>query len=128
MAPTRALVYASAMSSNAPADTMTDDDALELQEALNKYEPKDVYASLDSLDGRLTRGPKASAVALGPSVAGGEGALIYKLDTGRVRLRITVADMSGAFYEELEMPAPNLGDLVKAMLATLEEEKAPKTP
>jgi hypothetical protein len=107
---------------------MTDHEALKLQEAINKYEPKEVHASLDKLDGRLTRGPKMSAVALGPSVAGGEGVLIYKLDDGRVRLRITVADINGAFYEELEMPAANLEDLVKAMLVTLEKEKGPKTP
>jgi hypothetical protein len=108
---------------------MTDDETLKLQHALNKYEPKDVYSSLDALDGRLTRGPKMSAVALGPSVGGGEpGALIYELDEGRVRLRVTVADISGAFYEELEMPAANLEDLVAAMLATLEREKSAKAP
>jgi hypothetical protein len=107
---------------------MTDDEALKLRQALNKYDPKDVYASLDQLDGRLTRGPKMSAVAAGPSVAGDEGALIYTLDDGRVRLRVTVADINGAFYEEFEMPASDLEDLVKAMLAALEKEKAPREP
>jgi hypothetical protein len=127
MAPTRDPVYAFRMSPNAAADTMTDDEARKLQRALNQYEPKDVYASLDGLDGRLTRGPRMSAVAAGPSVGGGApGALIYKLDDERVRLRVTVADINGAFYEELEMPATNLEDLIKVMLVTLEREKAPR--
>jgi hypothetical protein len=114
------------MSPNVAADSMSDEEALKLRQELNKYDPKDVYDSLDCLDGRLTRGPKMSAVASGPSVAGGEGVLIYTLDDGRVRLRVTVADINGAFYEELEMPAAELEDLVKAMLATLEKEKAPR--
>jgi hypothetical protein len=118
------------MSSNSRRnEVITDDLALKLGQALNQYEPKDVYASLDHLDGRLTRGPKMSAVASGPSVGGVElGVLIYKIEGGRVRLRVTVTDIQGAFYEELEMPAANLEDLAKAMLATLEREHAPKTP
>jgi hypothetical protein len=116
------------MATNPAADTLTADEALHFQTALDKYEPKDVHDALDGIDEAPLDGSEASTAASGPLVAGdgGPGVEVGTIEGGRVRLRVAYTDMSGAVYDELEMPAARFRGLVAKLLAFLEAEKAPR--
>jgi hypothetical protein len=116
------------MATNPAADTLTADEALHFQAALDKYEPKDVHDALDGIDEAPLDGSQASTAASGPLVAGdgGPGVEVGTLEGGRVRLRVAYTDMRGAVYDELEMPAGRFRALAAKLLAFLEAEKAPR--
>jgi hypothetical protein len=48
------------------------------------------------------------------------GVLIYRIDGGPARLRLTVAEMTGATYEEFELSDTRLRRLARAALEQLE--------
>ena len=111
---------------------LTDDEARTLAEALNRFEPRDVHAALDGIDDHPLRGPDRGHERTGSRpVEGGSGdggVLIYRGEDGRFRLRITVTDITGAFYDEVALSGPSLRGLGTALLATLEERHAPRDP
>ena len=114
---------------------MTDlsaDEARKLEQELNRFEPKDVHLALDGIDTHPLRGPDVGHQRTGvraieaPGVEA--GVVIYRGDDDLFRLRITVTEMTGAFYDELAMSGASLRGLGTALLATLEERHAPKDP
>jgi hypothetical protein len=110
---------------------LTDDEARKLAGELNRFEPKDVHAALDGIDDHPLRGPDRGHERTGSRPVGGSGdggVLIYRGEDGRFRLRITVTDITGAFYDELVLSGASLRGLGAALLATLEERHAPRDP
>jgi hypothetical protein len=111
---------------------LTEDEAQKLMDSLNRFEAKDVHVALDAIDGHPLRGPHVGHQRTGarPVEAPGveAGVLIYRGEDGLYRLRITVTEMTGAFYDELVLPGANLRGLGAALLSTLEERHAPMDP
>jgi hypothetical protein len=109
---------------------MTDEEAQTLEKELNRFEPKDVHVALDGIDQHPLRGPEPHQQRTGArsvEVPGVDaGVVIYRGEDGLFRLRITVTEMTGAFYDELAMSAASLRGLGSALLATLEERHAPE--
>jgi hypothetical protein len=111
---------------------LTEHEAQKLEDELNRFEPKDVHVALDGIDEHPLRGPEVSHQRTGarsveaPGVEA--GVLIYRGDDGLFRLRVTVTEMTGAFYDELEMTGESLRGLGAALLATLESRHAPEDP
>jgi hypothetical protein len=113
------------MSSAAP-HPLTNDEARAFQQALDKYEPKDVHDALDRVDQETLKGCQASLNASGQLVGGGgeTGVFLNKLESGRAVLRIGYADMNGAIYDELELAGSAVQRLVDALLADLQAKHA----
>jgi hypothetical protein len=111
---------------------LTEQEARKLEDDLNRFEPKDVHVALDGIDEHPLRGPDTSQQRTGarsvemPGVEA--GVLIYRGEEGLFHLRVTVTEMTGAFYDELEMSGESLRGLGAALLATLEERHAPQDP
>jgi hypothetical protein len=116
------------MSSNAPSP-LTDDDAKALQQALGRYEPKDVHDALDRVDEQTLRGCQASVNASGPLVGGATetGVFVHKLENGRAAIRVAFTDINGAIYDDLELAASATKRLVETLIAMLEAKNAPHT-
>jgi hypothetical protein len=111
---------------------LTADEAKKLELALNRFEPKDVHLALEGIDEHPLRGPdighqRTGARAVDPPGVEA-GVLIYGGEDGQFRLRITVTEITGAFYDELAMSGASLRGMGAALLATLEERHAPKDP
>jgi hypothetical protein len=111
---------------------LTEDEAQKLMDALNRFEPKDVHLALDGIDDHPLRGPDLGHQRTGarPVEAPGveAGVLIYRGEDGLYRMRITVTEMTGAFYDELVLRGASLRGLGAALLSTLEGHHAPKDP
>jgi hypothetical protein len=111
---------------------LTEEESQKLADALNRFEPKDVHVALDGIDEHPLRGPEVSQQRTGArtvEVPGTEaGVLIYRGDDGLYRLRVTVTEMTGAYYDELAMSGPSLCALVTALVAKLEGRHAPEDP
>jgi hypothetical protein len=103
--------------------TPSEDELSSLQAKLNAFEPGDVHAALDGIEQHPLRGPDVDTgtVASGPLDFGSvqPGVLIYRATIGRVRIRITMANINGGSYDELEMSDASLRGLVAALLAKL---------
>jgi hypothetical protein len=107
---------------------LSDDDLASFQARLNAFEPHDVHAALDGIDQHPLRGPDVDTgtVASGPLDFGSvePGVLVYRLDPGRVRFRITVAEINGGFYNEVEVSDASAPGLVEALAAKVTELRA----
>jgi hypothetical protein len=116
--------------SNATAETLTDDEAKALQQALDKYEPRDVHDALDRVDEQTLRGCQASLNASGALVGGSTelGVFVHKLEGGRAAIRVAYADINGAIYDDLELAASAVKRLVETLLAMLDAKRAPHGP
>jgi hypothetical protein len=118
------------MSSNAAAEPLTDDEATALQQALSKYEPKDVHDALDRIDEQTLRGCQASLNASGALVGGATepGVFVHKLEGGRAAIRVAYADINGAIYDDLELAASAVKRLVETLIVLLDAKRAPHRP
>jgi hypothetical protein len=118
------------MAPSKDGDSLTADEAQAFQKALDRYDPKDVHDALDAIDERTIDGAEGSTAASGPLIGGGEapGVAVSAIAGGRVLLRVHYSDMSGAIYDELEMPAARFRHLAAKLLAVLDAEKAPRSP
>jgi hypothetical protein len=69
-------------------------------------------------------------VASGPLAFGATdpGVLAYRTDAQTVRMRITIADMTGGVYADFELPQDVFRTLIAALLASLEEKHVPRAP
>ncbi|MGD0673930.1 MAG: hypothetical protein ABSC94_00840 [Polyangiaceae bacterium] len=107
---------------------LRDDELKAIQDELNKYEPKDIRLALDGKHPLRGAEARTDSIASGPLDFGSvqPGVLIYRLEPGRVHIRITDAEMTGAFYDDLEVPDASVRALASALAATLENRHAPK--
>jgi hypothetical protein len=105
---------------------LSDDDARAFQQALDKYEPKDVHDALDRVDEKTLESCQASINASGPLVGGGTetGVFLNKLESGRAVLRVGYTDINGAIYDELELAGSAVKRLVDTLLADLQARHA----
>jgi hypothetical protein len=110
---------------------VSDAELRELQDRLNAFEPHEVHAALGTLEPSGAAGPRADIgkVASGPLDFGSvePGVLIYRLEPGKVRLRITVADMTGGYYDELEVPDATIGAVVEELTGRLGDDVVART-
>jgi hypothetical protein len=111
---------------------LTDAEAKAFADALNKYEPKDIQEALDAMPDRGLRSsaPGAGEVASGPLDFGASeaGVLIYRTDAETVRMRLTIAEMTGGVYDDFAMGPDAFRRLVAALLETLEKRHSPHAP
>jgi|CZKU01.1.fsa_nt_gi hypothetical protein len=109
------------------ADPLTDDEAKSLQQALDRYEPKDVHDALDRIDERTLNDCQGSMNASGQLVGGATetGVFVHKLAGGRAAIRVAYTDIHGAIYDELELAALAVKGLVQTLIAALEAGRAP---
>jgi hypothetical protein len=109
------------------------DDALEaMQDLLNRFEAKDIHRALGDLEPQASDGPDGAAaiVGAGPLDFGSiePGVLVYRTESGRVRLRVTWADIEGGSYDEVEGSEGSVGRLVDALVSALERSGASEDP
>jgi hypothetical protein len=109
------------------ADPLTDDDARALQQALDRYEPKDVHDALDRIDEKTLDDCQGSMNASGQLVGGAveTGVFVHKLEGGRAAIRVAYTDINGAIYDELELAGSAVKGLVQTLIAALDARKAP---
>lgn len=109
---------------------LTEDELKALQDRLNVFEAHDVHAALQRMEARPLGGHDVDTgtVASGPLDFGSmePGVLVYRLDRGKVRVRITVSEMTGGYYDELEVSDATVRGLVDALVARLGDEGAPR--
>ena len=98
--------------------TLTDADLNEFEATLNRFEPVRVREALNA--GKVA----GAGVASGPLDFGSipAGVLVYRADSGLVRLRLTVTEITGAFYEEFEMADGPFSVFVRAVIDRLSRE------
>lgn len=103
---------------------LADDELLALQSTLNAFEPADVHAALDRIEQHPLCGPDVDTgvVASGPLDFGSAapGVLVYRTESGRIRIRITMAAITGGSYDEIEVADGSARGLVAALVAKLE--------
>jgi hypothetical protein len=107
------------------SDRLSDDALASLEKRLNRYEPRDVRDALHAV--RFV--PRRTAGASGPldfgSVA--PGVLVYRDEAGVVRIRVTVAEMTGATYDEVELFDDEVPNLATAIDDRLVRTGAPRS-
>jgi hypothetical protein len=99
-------------------ETLSDAQLKEFEVTLNRFEPVRVREALNA--GKVA----GAAVASGPLDFGSipAGVLVYRADSGLVRLRLTVTEITGAFYEEFEMADAPFSVFVHAAIERLSRE------
>jgi hypothetical protein len=109
---------------------LTDEELKELQDALNRFEPEDVHQALDDMAEPRLHGAASTETASGPLDFGSieSGVQIYRLDPGRVRIRITMAEISGGSYDDVEVADANVETWVQSLVATLERRDVSEAP
>lgn len=115
------------------ADTLSSLEMTSIAEVLNAFEPKDVRMALGRIG--VGDGSRSDAKATTWTIASGPldfgsvqpGVLVYDAGNGSYRMRITDAEMEGAFYDEIEGSAASLRSLKEQLLRVLEAHHAPKS-
>lgn len=116
------------------AAAMTDDELAVLVERLNQFEAADVHEALSQIDARAiggrSAGPSDAVAASGalPFGSASPGIFVGRLDSDRYRLRITASEITGAVYDEFELPADGLRALVDALVGALRGHGASEAP
>jgi hypothetical protein len=109
----------------------TDEEATALTRTMNRYEPSDIHAALDDMRELVETGggSRRATVASGPldfgSVA--PGVLIFRTDAQTVRMRLTLAEMTGGLYDEIELAPDAFRRFAAALLEALAKRNAPHT-
>jgi hypothetical protein len=104
----------------------------EMRHALNRFEARDVHQALGDVGPDASAGPDGSAsiVGSGPLDFGSiePGVLVYRTESGRVRLRVTSTDIAGGSYDEVEGSEDSIRRLVDALVSLLERRGASEDP
>jgi hypothetical protein len=108
-----------------PNEQLSDEALERLQRGLARFEPKDVRGALDSID--LQNRSKTLNGGAGPLDFGSiePGVLVYRDEDGTLRMRVTVSEMTGATYDELELSDAEFERLAHAVIDRLERTNAP---
>lgn len=107
-----------------PQDSLSDAELKALEAELNRFEPLQVREALNRVGERATNADGTNATASGPLDFGSvpAGVLVYRGENGAARLRVTVTEMTGAFYDEFERSDARLAALVRTAVESLEQQ------
>lgn len=107
-------------------ESLSDSELKALEATLNRFEPTEVREALNRVGHKATSADSANATASGPLDFGSipAGVLVYRGENGVARLRVTVTEMTGAFYDEFELPDARLAALVRTAVETLRGSRA----
>jgi hypothetical protein len=110
-----------------PDEHLSDDALQELQRGLARFEPKDVRGAIDAV-GKQSRSKPPNG-ASGPLDFGSiePGVLVYRDESGTLRMRVTVTEMTGGTYEELEMSDGEFKELASSIIDHLVRTNAPQS-
>jgi|HubBroStandDraft_5_1064220.scaffolds.fasta_scaffold93445_2 hypothetical protein len=105
-----------------PEKSLSDAELKDFEAALNRFDPVLVRGVLDDVGVAPLPGEGTDATASGPLDFGSipAGALVYRTETGQLRLRLTVTQITGASYEEFELTDAHFATLVRAAIERLE--------
>jgi hypothetical protein len=105
-----------------PEKSFSDAELKDFEATLNRFDPVLVRDALDAVGVAPLPGQGTDATASGPLDFGSipAGALVYRTETGQLRLRLTVTEITGAFYEEFELSDDHFATLVGAAIERLE--------
>jgi hypothetical protein len=106
-----------------PQEPLSDDELKSFENSLNRFEAIHVRDALEAVSDRPVKGkvPTASGPLDFGSVPA--GVLVYRSESGAVRLRLTVTEISGASYEEFELSDERFIALAQAAIERLEERR-----
>jgi hypothetical protein len=111
-----------------PPRPLLEADLTEIQDKLNKFEPADVAKALDEqplLESGDARSLASGSLTFGTSPL---GVLVYRAQTGMIRVRVVMTEMTGGSYQEFELTDAAMANLASALLARLENEHRPRRP
>ncbi len=103
-------------------ETLSAAELQDFERTLNRFDPVLVRGVLDAVSERPGRPEGTTATASGPLDFGSvpAGVLVYRADGGAVRLRLTVTEITGAFYEEFELTDAEFAAFVRVAIERLE--------
>lgn len=106
-----------------PQESLSDAELKSFEDSLNRFEPLHVRDALEAVSDKPVKGkvPTASGPLDFGSVPA--GVLVYRTENGGVRLRLTVTEITGAFYEEFELSDEQFIPLAQAAIERLEERR-----
>jgi hypothetical protein len=103
-------------------ETLSAAELQDFERTLNRFDPVLVRGVLDAVSEKPGRPEGATATVSGPLDFGSvpAGVLVYRADNGPVRLRLTITEITGAFYEEFELTDAEFGAFVRVAIERLE--------
>ena len=105
-----------------PDKPLSDAQLKDFEATLNRFDPVLVRGALDAVGVAPAPGPGTDATASGPLDFGSvpAGVLVYRTETGQLRLRLTITEITGGSYQEFELTDAHLTTLVRAAIERLE--------
>jgi hypothetical protein len=106
-----------------PQESLSDDELRSFQNSFNRFEAVHIRDALEAVSDKPLKG--MAPTASGPLDFGSvpPGVLVYRSDSGGVRLRLTVTEITGASYEEFELSDERFISLARAAIERLEERR-----
>ncbi len=106
-----------------PQESLSDDELKSFEDSLNRFEAVHVRDALEAVSDKPVKGK--APTASGPLDFGSvpAGVLVYRSESGGVRLRLTVTEITGASYEEFELSDERFIALARAAIERLEERR-----
>ena len=103
-------------------ETLSDAQLKEYEATLNRFDPVLLRGVLDASGETPGRPEGTTDTASGPLEFGSvpAGVLVYRADNGAVRLRVTITEITGAFYEEFELDDAHFGAFVRVAIERLD--------
>jgi hypothetical protein len=107
-----------------PQESLSDDELKSFENSLNRFDAVHIRDALEAVSDRPVKGnvPTASGPLDFGSVPA--GVLVYRSESGGVRLRLTVTETTGASYEEFELSDERFIALAQAAIERLEERRS----
>ncbi len=106
-----------------PQEPLSDAELKNFEDSLNRFEAVHIRDALEAVGDKPVRGklPTASGPLDFGSVPA--GVLVYRSESGGVRLRLTVTEITGGSYEEFELSDEQFVTLAQAAIERLEERR-----
>jgi hypothetical protein len=106
-----------------PRGSLSDDELKSFEDSLNRFEAVHVREALEAVSDKPVQGKMPTAS--GPLDFGSvpAGVLVYRSESGGVRLRLTVAEITGGSYEEFELSDERFIALAQAAIERLEDRR-----
>jgi hypothetical protein len=103
-------------------EILSDAELKDFEGTLNRFDPVLVRGVLDAAGEKPGQPEGTTATASGPLDFGSipAGVLVYRAENGAVRLRVTITEITGAFYEEFELTDMHFAAFVRVAIERLE--------